>query len=152
MTCDQIQESLSQFIDHELDHEAMAGSFAHLGTCDACRAFFQSALRIRSEIVTAPALRVPDGLDARVQRLWKRRDVSPARRIRFADVWRMRFTVPTPAAAAVILLVVTLMVSTLVMFDRGHSVRETAAESEYTLTLPTVEIQGTYPEAQKSVQ
>ncbi len=149
MTCDEVQEALSQFIDDEPDHEALPGVFAHIETCGDCRAFLRSALRIRTALVTAPVPGVPEDLDARVRRLWERREAVPAGRARLADIWRKRFAVPIPAAAAVVLIVVSLMVSTIFMVNRANQAQQTVARERYAITLPTVEIQGSYADSQK---
>ncbi len=153
MRCEEIQEALSQFIDDEIDHTAMPLMFAHLGECGECQAFLQSAIKVRSAVVAASPIRVPDSLDAKVRRLWEREEIPTLQhRPIFTRFWQQRYPVPAPALGATVLLILSLLISTLTMTFRGHDMQQSTAQREYTLTLPTVEIQGTYPETQKPVQ
>jgi anti-sigma factor RsiW len=153
MTCEAYQELASQFIDGELLDERSGALFSHLSSCTACRQFMHSTLQIHYAVLQSPVLSVPPTLEARVKRM---RIVRGPGRVPFRtfveEFWKRRLLVPVPAfvsAGVVMLLVIALSIASLTRVPA--EVRDAMTRSAFLVTLPAVEVQGTYPIEQKSV-
>ncbi|MEK6649961.1 MAG: zf-HC2 domain-containing protein [Bacteroidota bacterium] len=119
MTCQEVQERISQFTDDELDPALVGPMFTHLGACPECQNFLRSVLRLRTALSHEPHAAAPDVLEQRVMNRL-RRSSSEARLP--ADVWSIRIAIPLPAAMAMaVLLVVISIVCSPLIFERRTS-------------------------------
>lgn len=66
MNCEKFQETISQYIDGELQPDQESELFQHLGACDRCREFLRSALHLRSELSMASTAPVPQRVDEQI--------------------------------------------------------------------------------------
>lgn len=153
MTCEGYQELASQLIDGELPDEQSGGLFFHMSGCTACRQFMRSAFQIHYAVLQSPLPSVPPTLDARVKAV---RTVRGPGRVPFRalvkEFWTKRFLVPVPAfvsAGTVMLLVIAIFIASLTRVP--SEVQNAVTKSAFLVTLPAIEVQGTYPIEQKSV-
>jgi len=151
MTCDDYQELASQFIDGELHDDQAGRLFSHVTGCTGCRQFMQSALQIRTATVQTPVVPVPSTLDERVRTIWDRR--LPVRsHLNVRELWKRRFLVPAPAlVSAGLMLLVAVMISIVSLTKTPRQGQEAMTKAAYIVTLPAVEVQGTYPVEQNTV-
>lgn len=82
--CDEVQELISAYVDGETGSAETCAMFFHLGECAECRAFMRSVLRLQSVL--------------RESELAVRIEKNQA-----AALWKRRFAVSYPIAAAVAL-------------------------------------------------
>ena len=68
MICEQYQETISQFIDGELDSTTELTLFRHLGSCDHCRTFLKNILSLRNTLTSSREMIIPSSLDQKVLR------------------------------------------------------------------------------------
>jgi anti-sigma factor RsiW len=68
MNCEQYQETISQFIDGELDSTGESSLFRHLGSCDHCRTFLKNILSLRNTLTGTREIIIPASLDQKVLR------------------------------------------------------------------------------------
>jgi anti-sigma factor RsiW len=101
MSCDDVRAVLDQFVDAELDADAMAQASHHVAQCARCTARVSELRELRRLIGGAlPPLTAPESLRFDVQRLAEEPKRPPRRRERpFTAGWRWL------AAAAVLLAV-----------------------------------------------
>lgn len=103
MTCTDIQERLSRFIDDELEADEQGTMFAHLSTCPECQRFLREALRIHRSLAFSDVAAAPESIERRVmERIAHHTPLRPPR----ADVWSVRVALPLPAAFAMAVLLV----------------------------------------------
>jgi anti-sigma factor RsiW len=142
-TCDTYEEAISAYIDRELDDEAGAELFGHLGTCATCRTSFAALSTIHTRISATPPTDVPVTLDRRIRRL----HAAPAARAsrlqaNVRSFWSRRLSVPAPAFAIVLLAAtVTLLISLLLLRTTPP---QPAGEQQvmYIMNMPAVEVEG----------
>lgn len=154
MTCSVYQELASQFIDGELTDNQSGELFSHLGNCSRCRQFMHSALQVRATIMHSPAFPFPPTLDERVSRIRIRR--SPARvpfRVKVKGFWKQRLAVPVPAfLSAGVMLLVAVAISIITLTKVPRESQDAMSKTMYLVTLPAVEVQGTYPVNENKVR
>ena len=98
-------ERVSLYIDHALGVKESAELFAHLAGCDECRSFMKTIMHIHSEIRDEGLSDVSSSLDRRV--LGERKDGhSETRRWWYPPVWFTRVSIPVPAAASILFLII----------------------------------------------
>ena len=142
-SCDIYVEAISAYIDRELDDDAGAELFAHLGTCISCRQSFASLSVLHAQLGNTPAPEVPSTLDRRIHRL----HATPAARVarlqtNVRSFWSRRLSVPAPAFAIVLLAATaTLLISLLLL---RTSPPRPAGEQQvmYIMNMPAVEVEG----------
>jgi anti-sigma factor RsiW len=147
-TCERNEESISAYIDGELDDASGADLFAHLGVCASCRRSFAAMSAIRPQFASAPAPVVPDRLDRRIHRL----HAAPTARVsRVRTFWTQRFTVPAPAFALALLIAsVTILVSLLWLKTTPPPAGE--QQIMYIMNMPAVEVEGVPGQTDTHVQ
>ncbi len=103
MSCAEYQSDISEYLDAELHPSSEAQLFRHLGTCEACRVFMASCLRLRSALLS-DTVHTPESFNARF-------DIEESRqtpgRIKPSPLWifhARRDFFPLPAAASIALL------------------------------------------------
>jgi len=121
-TCEEFQELVSAYVDGELGDGETAEMFFHLGSCRECRTFMTSVMQLQSFLHvneppaahTAPASKPP--------------------------IWKRTFGISFPAAAAVVL---TILSGTLFIVREANgpaTVDSTQTEYVYVTSLPEVNI------------
>ena len=68
MNSELYQETISQFIDDELDSTGESTLFQHLGSCDHCRTFLKNILSLRNTLAGSREIIIPASLDQKVLR------------------------------------------------------------------------------------
>ena len=123
MNCNDVQVSISEYIDDELGAPSQEVMFAHLAACDRCRQFLRGTLALRSGIAAVPLPEVPRSLDRRVMRLrpGRSRGVSGAGE-RIRRVWSHRLSVPLPSAALIALGLITVTVLSISLWQKPEVV------------------------------
>ena len=69
MNCEEYQQLVSKLLDNALEKEKRAAVFSHLGICEKCREFFESAMQIRRAMQSAAPLPMSAVMDADVLQL-----------------------------------------------------------------------------------
>ncbi len=106
MTHDDYQQHISLYVDHALNDKESSRLFAHLAGCSDCRTFMQIAMRVRSQIANEELAELPRSLDSRVLSTVARGKAAAARRAWYAPVWFTRISIPLPAAASLVFLII----------------------------------------------
>ncbi len=144
MTCIEVQQQISAFVDGQMDSGEEAGVFGHLGSCAECCGFLQASIRLRGMITRIATPQISRGLDTRVLTIpLKTRTAARGRKrnIRLAALWQQRLHVPVPAAAAgVTLAILTTVLSLWLWFS---PLGQTRQEVVYVFGLPQVEVYAT---------
>lgn len=125
------QQLTSEFIDRELGSENEQELFAHLGTCDECRAFLKAALMLQGDILGTKPVHTVSPQPARTAHVLR-------------AVWSKRIPMPVAAMLAVIALASTVAFSSLWMRPK-EKVVETKQEIVYVPRLPAIQVIGFYP-------
>lgn len=137
-TCDEVQESLSRYIDGELPSSDEPDMFVHAGGCPGCREFLRSSLALREQLQAGLAPAVPRRLDRRVRVLaGRRRFEAVGSRIR--RLWGERLSVPVPALAGGLAVALLLFLAAVRLFSPGGT---DAQQQTYIMTLEPVEVRG----------
>ena len=113
-------EFINLYIDNQLGDRESAELFGHLGTCEACREFMKVTMRVRSHIAGQELAEVPSALDHRVLASVRREAAAVRGKKRwFEPVWFTRISIPLPAAASIIFLVIvgSLLFSPLLLHE-----------------------------------
>ncbi len=127
------EQLVSQFIDRELDSRSENELFLHLSRCDSCRQFLRASWQLQADILQGKP----------------RREIESSRssavhpRARVYPLWVTRISIPLPAAASIIFLLIigSLLFSPMIL-QGGAPQPETKLEQ--TLPIP--------PELQKAIQ
>jgi anti-sigma factor RsiW len=142
--CDTYLEAISAYIDRELDDDAGAELFAHLGTCVSCRRSFASLSALHTQISAAPAPEVPSSLDRRIHRL----HATPAARAsrlnaRVHSFWSQRLSVPAPAFAIMLLAATATLLFSLLLLRTTPPQPAGEQQVMYIMNMPAVVVEGT---------
>ena len=131
--CDEVQEQISAYIDGETGSAETSAMFFHLGECPECRAFLKSVIQLQSVLHE-------NELPARIE-------TRPAP----AALWKRRFAVSYPVAAAV---AVFMLLSSFFMSSRllrpPVTIKSTQTEYVYLTSFPPVVVVGSRPAEIKS--
>ena len=111
----QHQERISLYIDNALADKESMKLFAHLAGCDECREFMKIAMRIHTYLMDEDLGDVPLSLDRRVLGGIVKENAQVKRRGWYTPVWFTRVSIPLPAAASILFLIIvgSLLVSPL---------------------------------------
>jgi hypothetical protein len=153
-TCERYQEKVSQLIDNELGERESPSLFGHLGLCEECRRFLQTNLRIRSGMQKHGPLLAPVHLDQKVLgTTLTTRGLVPGRLAIPSGLWKRTVSLPVSLAAAVVVLLMmgSIALSSL-WFGTQKAQTEVQVQTVYVTTLPTVEVQGYYPQSKTAIQ
>ena len=115
MNCEEYGLRVSRLLDNTLEKSSLPDVFAHLGVCDQCRQFFQSALEIRRTLHEAPPLPMSEAMDEGVARFMTVQALSSAEDapVRFAPRgYSPRFSTRTFLLAILLLVIGCMMFST----------------------------------------
>jgi anti-sigma factor RsiW len=144
MTCIEVQQQISAFVDGQLREEESAPVFGHIGQCAECRGFLLASVRMQAMIAKIPPPAVPTHLDARVLNipLAANRAARPrGTRVPRTSLWRQRLHVPVPAlAAGLAMVILTAALSLWLWFG---PLREPKLEVVYVFGMPQIEVYGT---------
>lgn len=138
--CEEIQQSISRYLDGDLPASDDAAVLAHAASCAACREFLRSSLSLRSALQSEPAPAVPARLDRRILAI-RPRSPHPSAASLARRWWNIRLPLPVPAIAATLVVLLALSVFLI----RAATVPAAPAQTtraEYILTLETVEVRG----------
>ena len=114
MSNEHVEQSVSAFIDQELSGTESAEMFAHLGSCESCRLFFQQTLQVRSAMQMTGLVEAPESLNKLFP---TSRRQSQSRFTGMLTLWDVNFSIPLPAAASIAFLIVagTMLLAPLVV-------------------------------------
>ncbi len=100
------QEQVSLYVDGVLGDKASASLFAHLADCEECRSLLKGSMRLREHVAAQGLETVPLSLDRRVlsSDLARGKETRPSPW--YAPVWFTRISVPLPAAASIVFLII----------------------------------------------
>ena len=132
ITHDQYQEQISRLIDNDLRGEDSAPLFTHLASCQECRDFIHSSLKLRSGLAS-DLLAMP----ARVDKMLLQRFSSPAipKPRSSQSLWNRQVTMRLPVVA---LLLCLIAVGAVLAFSGRSPFYE--PETVYVTRLPAVVI------------
>ena len=116
------QERTSLYVDNALNDKESAKLFAHLSRCNDCRAFMKLTLRVHTHIAEEELAEVPLSLDRRVLASVATRSGQAERRAWYAPVWFTRISIPLPAAASILFLIIvgSLLFSPILSQEPQH--------------------------------
>jgi anti-sigma factor RsiW len=106
MTHAEHQQRISLYIDNELNDRDSSELFAHLAECGECRTHMKISMRVRSQIANEELAVVPQALDRRILASVVRENVALKRRTWYSPVWFTRVSIPLPAAASIVFLII----------------------------------------------
>ena len=66
LTCEQVSELISEYIDRELDDVTAAAVASHIDNCDACRQLYEEISAVCRAVSEAGEVQIPDGLHERI--------------------------------------------------------------------------------------
>jgi predicted anti-sigma-YlaC factor YlaD len=123
MKHEQAQEFVNLYLDEGLTDDRSAQMFEHLGTCNECRNFMQTSLRIRSYYQQMELSDAPSSLDRRIAV-----SIGTARRENqrtnfFLPLWTTRLSIPVPVAASILFLILvgSLLISPILYQKSQYS-------------------------------
>jgi anti-sigma factor RsiW len=99
------QQRISLYVDNALNDKDTAKLFAHLSRCADCREFMKLTGGVHAHIAEEELAAVPLSLDRRVLASAAASDRSE-RRPWYAPMWFTRISIPLPAAASILFLIV----------------------------------------------
>jgi anti-sigma factor RsiW len=106
MTHEHHQQRISLYADNALNDRETAKLFAHLSRCNECRAFLKMTLHLHAHIVDEKLEEVPHSLDRSVLADVAAKAVSAQSNAWYAPVWFTRISIPLPAAASILFLII----------------------------------------------
>jgi anti-sigma factor RsiW len=98
------QEQVSLYVDGILDDKASASLFAHLSECVKCRLLLKVSMRVREHVAERNLEMTPLSLDRRI--LGSIPSLEKNSSPWYAPVWFTRISVPLPAAASIVFLII----------------------------------------------
>lgn len=126
--CDEVQELISAYVDGESSDVETSALFFHLGECPQCRAFIKSVLQLRSVL--------------HENELPLKNETRPST----TSIWKRRFAVSYPVAAAVALV---MFLSSFFLSSRiiqpPVTVKSIQTEYVYLTSFPPVVVVGSRP-------
>lgn len=122
MNHEHYQERISLYVDNALNDLESAKLFAHLGRCHDCRDFMKLTSRVQARIAEEVLAEVPLSLDRRVLASVATRSVRAERAAWYAPVWFTRISIPLPAAASILFLIIvgSLLFSPILSQEPQH--------------------------------
>jgi predicted anti-sigma-YlaC factor YlaD len=139
MNCVEYQRLISKFVDFELKAKASAELFEHLGKCAQCREFFETLLKLNTELEKAQLLtelsETPNNAGSQAKPVVKS---IPARYV--SAFVRYRISVPAPVAMVVTLALLALVFLVNVPLERKQIAAVREAPPVQITTLPVVKL------------
>jgi hypothetical protein len=116
------QERISLYIDNALSDKESAKLFAHLSQCDDCRMFMKLTSSVHSHIGEEKLAEVSLSLDRRVLTSVAAASDKSEGRLWYAPVWFTRISIPLPAAASILFLIIvgSLLFSPILSQEPQH--------------------------------
>jgi anti-sigma factor RsiW len=142
MSCEQFEEQVSAYIDHELSDDETEMLFKHLAGCASCRRAMTAVLDLRSGLRDRAPLLAPKELDDRVLRMARSAQLRMPDRVAIpAKMWQRRISMRISVAAAVMLtlLFVSFFASALWLGLSG-STDNLKVQTVFLTAVPTVEV------------
>ncbi len=114
------QEQVSLHVDGVLDDKSTASLFAHLADCEECRSLLRMAMHLREHMSEQDLATVPSSLDQRILVSLPARRRTAKGPAWYAPVWFTRISVPLPAAASIVFLIIvgSLLFSPLLLQEQ----------------------------------
>jgi anti-sigma factor RsiW len=133
MNHEHYEQLVSQFMDRELDSRSENELFLHLSTCDNCRRLLRASWQLQTDILQGKPKRQIEATRPSAVRL-------PAQ---VYPLWVTRISIPLPAAASIVFLLIigSLLFSPMIL--QGEMPRP-ETKIEQTLPIP--------PDLQKALQ
>ena len=100
------QEQVSLYLDGMLGDRASAGLFSHLADCEECRSLLKLSMSVREHVAEQDIANVPSSLDQRVLGSNLFGGTTTRQSPWYAPVWFTRISVPLPAAASIVFLII----------------------------------------------
>ncbi len=100
------EQLISLYIDSALSDKDSSALFAHLTGCSECRMHMKIATSIHSQIAGEALADVPLSLDRRVRASVARESAAPKRQSWYSPIWFTRISIPLPAAASIVFLLI----------------------------------------------
>ena len=142
-TCDIYEEAISAYIDRELDDDAGAELFSHLGSCATCRASFAALSALHIHISAMPPTNVPVTLDRRIRRLHATPAAQASRlQANVRSFWSRKLSVPAPAFAIVLLAATATLLVSLLLLRTAPPQPAREQQVMYIMSMPAVEVEG----------
>jgi anti-sigma factor RsiW len=116
------QQRISLYVDNALNDKDTAKLFAHLARCTDCRAFMKSTVSVHAHIAEEELAEVPLSLDRRVLASVATASDQSERRPWYAPMWFTRISIPLPAAASILFLIIvgSLLFSPILAQEPQH--------------------------------
>ncbi len=106
MNHESYQERISLYVDNALNDKDTAKLFAHLSRCADCREFMKLTAGVHAQIAEEELAEVSLSLDRRVLASVVAASDRSERRLWYAPVWFTRISIPLPAAASILFLII----------------------------------------------
>jgi anti-sigma factor RsiW len=138
--CNRHEEYINRLTDGDLDDPAAAELFAHLGQCSTCRSTLRTLSTLKERIHDIPSPAAPASLDRRIAAIPSADRSSQRRPVpAFVKAFRRTVAVPIPAAAVVLL---TLLTVGFLLWQLGRTASRPAPSGETTVMVlyPTIEV------------
>ncbi|MCX6143370.1 MAG: zf-HC2 domain-containing protein [Ignavibacteriales bacterium] len=122
MNHENFQQRISLYVDNALSDTDTATLFAHLSRCAECREFMRLTLGVHAYIAEEELAEVPLSLDRRVLASVAMASDQPERRPWYAPMWFTRISIPLPAAASILFLIIvgSLLFSPILAQEPQH--------------------------------
>ena len=122
MTHEPYQQHLSLYVDNALNDKDAAKLFAHLSRCADCRTFMKLTVGVHAHIAEEELAEVPLSLDRRVLASVAAASDQSERRPWYAPMWFTRISIPLPAAASILFLIIvgSLLLSPILAQEPQH--------------------------------
>lgn len=106
MTHTEYQQHISLYIDNVLNDKDSAELFAHLAVCNECRTYLKISMRVHGHLASEELADVSQSLDRRVLATVARENAALNRNTWLSPVWFTRISIPLPAAASIVFLLI----------------------------------------------
>jgi anti-sigma factor RsiW len=122
MTHEHYQQRISLYVDNALNDKDTATLFAHLSRCAKCRGFMKLTVEIHAHVAEEELAEIPFSLDRRVLASVATASDQPERRPWYAPMWFTRISIPLPAAASILFLIIvgSLLLSPILAQEPQH--------------------------------
>lgn len=101
-----LQEQVSLLIDGLINDDDSIIVFAHLAECRECRNMMKVMKRVRSHWSEERLLRVPRSVEQRIATSISENRVASERKPLHTTLWFSNVSIPLPAAASILLLII----------------------------------------------
>ena len=138
--CDQSEEFMNRHTDGDLGDGEAGALFAHLSQCSNCRTYFRKLVVMRDVLHDLPTPPVPKSLDERIGTIRIAHGASRQRVLAsFANVFGKTIAVPIPAAAMVLL---ALLTTGILLWQAGRFASRPSLPGEQTVMVlfPAIEV------------